>query len=90
MRQSEAIRGNQRQSEAIRGNQSAIRSSSSAHPAKDSSSRVWHLVTPWAGRPGVGAIRCTQRHSGALRRTQRHSEALRGRPGGGARAFRRN
>ena len=42
--------------------QSAIRSSSSAHPAKDSSSRVWHLVTPWAGRPGVGAIRCTQRN----------------------------
>ena len=40
--------------------QSAIRSSWSAHPAKDSSSRVWHLVTPWAGRPGVGSIRCTQ------------------------------
>ena len=71
MRQSEAIRGNQRQSEAIRGNQSAIRSSWSAHPAKDSSSRVWHLVTPWAGRPGVGAIRCTQSN-------QVHSEALRG------------
>jgi len=70
--------------------QSAIRSSWSAHPAKDSSSRVWRLATPWAGRPGVGSIRCTQVHSGALRGTQVHSEALRGRPGGRARAIRRN
>ena len=56
---------------------SAVRSSWSALQAKGSSSRVWRLATPWAGRPGVGAIRCNQVQIGAIRCNQVQIGAIR-------------